>query len=216
MTITSNVMVFVCFFLFLFLFFLSFFFFFLKVHGLSRVVLEVLRQAAERGKRLRVLCCECRTPTRSWGHEMATRVAQETGFPVSVVVDAGVARVMSRVSMVLFGAEGVVENGGIINTVGTFQIAMVASSMRVPVYVAAESFKFVRHFPLSQEDVPQVTQVEVSSQELRSLAQHSSQLVSIVQHTHDYTPPKYITLLFTDLGILTPAAVSDQLIKLYL
>lgn len=33
--------------------------------------------------------------------------------------------------------------------------------------------------------------------------------------THDYTPPSYITLLFTDLGILTPSAVSDELIKLY-
>ena len=32
----------------------------------------------------------------------------------------------------------------------------------------------------------------------------------------DYTPPSYITLLFTDLGILTPSAVSDELIKLYL
>ena len=32
----------------------------------------------------------------------------------------------------------------------------------------------------------------------------------------DYTPPGYLTLLFTDLGILTPSAVSDELIKLYL
>lgn len=31
----------------------------------------------------------------------------------------------------------------------------------------------------------------------------------------DYTPPSYITLLFTDLGVLTPSAVSDELIKLY-
>jgi translation initiation factor eIF-2B subunit alpha len=31
----------------------------------------------------------------------------------------------------------------------------------------------------------------------------------------DYTPPNYITLLFTDLGVLTPSAVSDELIKLY-
>lgn len=33
--------------------------------------------------------------------------------------------------------------------------------------------------------------------------------------TIDYTPPQYITLLFTDLGVLTPSAVSDELIKLY-
>jgi translation initiation factor eIF-2B subunit alpha len=31
----------------------------------------------------------------------------------------------------------------------------------------------------------------------------------------DYTPPAFITLLFTDLGVLTPSAVSDELIKLY-
>lgn len=32
----------------------------------------------------------------------------------------------------------------------------------------------------------------------------------------DYTSPLYITALVTDLGILTPSAVSDELIKLYL
>lgn len=31
----------------------------------------------------------------------------------------------------------------------------------------------------------------------------------------DYTPPSNISLLFTDLGVLTPSAVSDELIKLY-
>jgi len=31
----------------------------------------------------------------------------------------------------------------------------------------------------------------------------------------DFTPAEYITLLFTDLGVLTPAAVSDELIRLY-
>ncbi len=40
-----------------------------------------------------------------------------------------------------------------------------------------------------------------------------SDLLQVVEHTHDYTPPKYISLLFTDLGILTPAAVSDELIR---
>lgn len=33
--------------------------------------------------------------------------------------------------------------------------------------------------------------------------------------SRDYTPPCYITLLFTDLGVLTPSAVSDELIKLF-
>ncbi len=140
------------------------------------------------------------------------RITSLTGYHVSLVVDASIARIMHEVDTVIFGAEGIVENGGVINTVGTFQIAMVAQQLRVPVYVVAESFKFVRHFPLSQNDVPQVAQIQLSP-ELQALVSDS---VDVVQHTHDYCPPKYITLLFTDLGILTPSAVSDTLIRLYL
>ena len=40
-------------------------------------------------------------------------------------------------------------------------------------------------------------------------------LLKVDNPSCDYTPPEYITLLFTDLGILTPSAVSDELIKLY-
>ena len=48
------------------------------------------------------------------------------------------------------------------------------------------------------------------------LLQYSSVDSSAEAHPHiDYTPPHYITLLFTDLGVLTPSAVSDELIKLY-
>jgi translation initiation factor 2B subunit (eIF-2B alpha/beta/delta family) len=42
-----------------------------------------------------------------------------------------------------------------------------------------------------------------------------SELLKFESPLCDYTPPEFITLLFTDLGILTPSAVSDELIKLY-
>ena len=42
------------------------------------------------------------------------------------------------------------------------------------------------------------------------------QRVTLDTPSRDYTPPSYISLLVTDLGVLTPAAVSDELIQLYL
>jgi translation initiation factor 2B subunit (eIF-2B alpha/beta/delta family) len=39
--------------------------------------------------------------------------------------------------------------------------------------------------------------------------------ITFDSYTIDFTPAAFITLLFTDLGVLTPAAVSDELIKLY-
>jgi len=60
---------------------------------------------------------------------------------VKLVIDSAVAYTMDEVDMVLVGADGVVESGGIINMMGTYQIALVAKSMNKPVYVAAESYK---------------------------------------------------------------------------
>lgn len=47
--------------------------------------------------------------------------------------------------MVLVGAEGVVENGGVINKLGTYQAAVSAHCHNTPFYVAAESYKVFHH-----------------------------------------------------------------------
>jgi translation initiation factor eIF-2B subunit alpha len=39
--------------------------------------------------------------------------------------------------------------------------------------------------------------------------------IAVDNPSRDYTPPHCISLLVTDLGVLTPAAVSDELIQLY-
>ena len=48
---------------------------------------------------------------------------------------------MCRVNLALVGAEGVVENGGIINKLGSYQVAIAAKEHGIPFYVAAESYK---------------------------------------------------------------------------
>jgi translation initiation factor eIF-2B subunit alpha len=110
--------------------------------------------------------------------------------------------------MVLLGAEGVVENGGVINKLGTYQIALCASALGKPFYVAAESYKFARLYPLGQRDLPtEHKPIDVGPLLPRAAA--------VDNPSRDYTPPQFISLLVTDLGVLTPAAVSDELIQLY-
>lgn len=66
--------------------------------------------------------------------------------PVKLLIDSAVAYTMDEVDMVFVGADGVVESGGIINMMGTYQIALVAHGMNKPVYVAAESYKVYLQF----------------------------------------------------------------------
>ena len=86
---------------------------------------------------------------------------------------------------------------------------MVAKAFGKPLYVAAESYKFARLYPLNQRDLP------VESKAV-DFAVAVPQPVTVENPSRDYTPPHLITLLFTDLGVLTPSAVSDELIQLYL
>ncbi|KAK4784777.1 hypothetical protein SAY86_019145 [Trapa natans] len=176
------------------------------VHGFSRVVLELFKAAAQNNKLFRVFCTEGR-PDRT-GLLLSNELAK-LDVPVKLLIDSAVAYSMDEVDMVLVGADGVVESGGIINMMGTYQIALVAHTMNKPVYVAAESYKFARLYPLDQKDMaPALRPIDFGVP--------IPAKVDVETSARDYTPPQYLTLLFTDLGVLTPSVVSDELIQLYL
>lgn len=103
-------------------------------------------------------------------------------------------------------------------------------------YVAAESFKFTRLYPLNQvrrvsfpiatacypllngHCTSAQTDLPVPLCPTDTLAFTTETLPDVVEVAApavDYTPPRYISLLLTDLGVLTPSAISDELIKLY-
>ncbi|OAY66049.1 Translation initiation factor eIF-2B subunit alpha [Ananas comosus] len=70
-------------------------------------------------------------------------------------------------------------------------------------------FRFARMYPLDQKDLaPALRPIEFGVPIPPG--------VEVEKSARDYTPPQYLTLLFTDLGALTPSVVSDELIQLYL
>jgi len=184
-------------------------------HANSNVVRELLLRASET-KNFSVVVTEGRPECT--GYVLAKKL-QEHSIPVSLVLDSGVGAIMDKVDVVVVGAEGVLENGGIVNKLGTYQIALVAKAHGKPLYVAAESYKFARMFPLSQSDLPKATPQEFAPVVLATSKTATPVLPPQVDTTcnpsSDLTPPSLISLLFTDLGVLTPSAVSDELIKLY-
>jgi translation initiation factor eIF-2B subunit alpha len=133
------------------------------------------------------------------------------------------------------GAEGVVENGGIVSRMGTYQMGMLAKATGKPFYVVSESHKFVRLYPLGQRDLgieqnvvdfrtakgqesesgsPPPGDEGVADME-SSGAKEGSGAVSRVQDAVDYTPPDLISGIITESGVLLPSAVSEELIKIW-
>jgi len=64
------------------------------------------------------------------------------------MIDAALGFALDIADFVLSGAENVTENGGIINRIGTYTVALCAKSLKKPFYVVAESYKFTRLYPL--------------------------------------------------------------------
>ncbi len=176
-------------------------------HSYSRVVLALLKYASN-FTRFKVYVTQSE-PDKS-GLKMRDEL-ESIGIPSICILDASAAYMMEQVTLVLIGAEAVVESGGIINKIGTFNLAIAAHEMNKPFYVAAESFKFVRFYPLNNRDLPDHFKYKSST-----IARLGKTNLDTEHPLVDYTPPAYITLLFTDIGPLTPSAVSDELIKLYI
>jgi translation initiation factor eIF-2B subunit alpha len=125
-------------------------------NGGSRVVSALLRRAAE-SNTIRFRVIYVLSPSRSMDSREGRQIVDDLrahNVPVATIPDSAVAYSLGKVDMVIVGAEGVVENGGIISRLGTYQMGLLAKSKGKPFYVVAESHKFVRLYPLSQFDLP--------------------------------------------------------------
>lgn len=165
-------------------------------HGYSKLVEEILLSTAE-DRRFKVIVTESRP--RNFGKTWKA-ILDKKGIPNKVILDGAIGSVIPDVDYLLVGAEAVLQNGGIVNHIGTLSAAMCAKSFKKPCYVAVECLKFLNIFPLSIKDFGFAIQEKVG--------EFDNPLV-------DFTPPEYITLLFTDVGTFTPSAVSDELIQFY-
>src|SRR2546423_3951400 len=124
-------------------------------NGGSRVVSTLLRYAAEAGRYFSVIHVLPSSSKDVPSCESTIGALRSLSIPVATIPESAVAYALAtKADMVIVGAEGVVENGGIISRLGTYQISLLAKGMARPFYVASESYKFVRMYPLGQDDLP--------------------------------------------------------------
>ncbi|KAI5868642.1 nagb/rpia/CoA transferase-like protein [Durotheca rogersii] len=184
-------------------------------HGGSRVVGTLLGRAAEptagdARRRFRVIHVVNDARRTESSREVAALRAK--GVPVATIPESAVAYSMGQVNMVLVGAEAVTANGGIISRMGTYQIALLAKARKKDFFVAAEQHKFGKTFPVDQSDFGfDQGVIDFRAADERESDKGRPQPIA---DPVDYTPPEFITSLFTNTGVFTPTAVAKQIIDL--
>ena len=184
--------------------------------GRSRVVAAVLSAAAGDGAKFRVVYAQDTSDAPSKSPTDIVTELRRKDIPVATIPFAALAASLPFVTFALVGAESVVENGGIISGMGTNQMGVLAKSVGKPFYVAAESHKFVRVYPLSGNDLPFGQNVlDFCTQKEEEGREHEEGKRKATDEAVDFTPPDLITALVTENGVLIPSAVSEELIKIW-
>ena len=164
--------------------------------------LGVVRAAVEAGKGIEVFADETRPFLQ--GARLTARELKASGIPVTVITDnaAGYFMQQGKVDAVVVGADRIAANGDVANKIGTYMVAVLAKTHRIPFYVAAP----VSTVDLSTEkgeDIPieQRDQTEVTHFQGRRIAPAG---VVAGNPAFDVTPHLCVSAIITEKGVITP------------
>lgn len=166
----------------------------------------MLKECRTQGKRIRLFCPETRPYFQ--GARLTATVCHDMDFDVTVITDNMPAYVMQHEHVDVFtcAADAICCDGYIANKVGTFQIAIVAHHMGVPVYISG----------IPDEGHPTVDSVHIEMRDpsftLEAMGvKTAADGIKGYYPAFDITPPELITGIATDLGIYSPYELQKYL-----
>jgi methylthioribose-1-phosphate isomerase len=169
--------------------------------------LGVVRAAVEAGKRIEVLADETRPFLQ--GARLTAWELVEAGIPVTVITDnaAGYFMQQGQVDAVIVGADRIASNGDVANKIGTYMVAVLARTHKIPFYVAAPlstidfAIKNGKEIPIEQRDENEVTHFQGKRNTPWGAAAQSP--------AFDITPHRYVTAIITEKGVVAPPFKSN-------
>jgi methylthioribose-1-phosphate isomerase len=164
--------------------------------------LGVVRAAVEAGKRIRVFADETRPFLQ--GARLTAWELTEEEIPVTLITDNAAGAFMSagRIDAVIVGADRIAANGDVANKIGTYMVAVLAKTHRIPFYVAAPlstidfAAKSGADIPIEDRSGREVTHLQGKRQ--------APPGASAENPAFDITPSRYVSAIITERGVVRP------------
>ena len=165
------------------------------VHCHSNTVIKTIKNAHDIGKKIKVICTETRP--RQQGHMTAEELA-DYGIDTTLIVDSAAGYFLKEVDIAIVGADAITAVGDLINKVGTRNIAELCYNRSIPLYCAAELYKYD---PVTQWGVIE----KIEQRDPKEIVGNKKVRFKVENPAFDFTPAKYITGYITEKGIVSPA-----------
>jgi len=170
-------------------------------HCHSSTVTAGLKLAKKKGRRFSVICTETRPRYQG---RITARELDAAHIPVTFIVDSATSLFLDQSTKVLIGCDSIEWRGSILNKVGTFSLALLAKHFSIPFFCVTESYKFSPETRSKEEQIEYRSPKEIWNDKIHTL-----------NPAFDRTPPKYLTAIITEFGVLTPKKLLPKLRKMY-
>lgn len=166
-------------------------------HCHSSTVVEILLAGKQAGLEFEVFNTETRPLFQ--GRITAERLTK-AGIPTTMVKDSAASFFLSYVSgedyqmdLFLIGADAILNDGSVVNKIGSYGMVLGAREAGVPVYVAASLFKF---HPSSQ--------IEIEHRSPDEVWDHPPRGLKIINYAFDRVPADLLSGYITERGVVPP------------
>ncbi|RPJ77687.1 MAG: ribose 1,5-bisphosphate isomerase, partial [Alphaproteobacteria bacterium] len=170
----------------------------IMTHCNSHAALSIITTAFKDGKDISVIATESRPKRQGL---LTIRHLNNFGIPTTLIIDSAVRYHMKKVDKVVVGADAIASNGALVNKIGTSQLALAAHEARKSFMVAAETFKFS---PSTILGTPIEIEERSSDEIIDPVILADLSQVEVRNPVFDFTPAKYIDMIVTDIGIISP------------
>jgi ribose 1,5-bisphosphate isomerase len=164
-------------------------------HCHSRHVVEILKKAKRKGRKIEVIVTETRP--KNQGIKTAKELL-DAGIKVTYCTDSACGYFMKRASKMLVGCDAILADGSVVNKTGTFPMALVARRFGVPVIVAGGTYKFDQQTIL---DRPEPIEFRDPKEIINPRKLPKAR---ILNPAFDITPAEFIHSIVTEKGITKP------------
>lgn len=168
-------------------------------HCHSSSVVDSLVYAKKQGKKFSVLNTETRPLFQ--GRKTAIELAK-AGINVTTMVDAAARIEIAKSDIVMLGCDAVLDDGSVINKIGSCMFAEIAHLAKKPVYIVTDSWKF------------SCGDVRMEERNFSEIWKKVIGNVSIRNPAFERIDEEFITAIVSELGILKPKVFAGKIKKL--
>lgn len=169
----------------------------------STTVINTIVKLSKLGLINKVVVLEARPDFDGW--ETAKALGKE-GVHVELIADSAALSFIETIDTVVVGADVVLDDGSVINRVGTYPLSMFARNYDKYFYVVTASYTF-RNLPsqnvvLAKRDPNKLVPKEISNK---------WENIVVTNQVDDLTPSNYLTGIICETGVLKPNEITNNI-----